>query len=40
MSSNVYNNFFFRYFINLNTEEAVLNIIAHASGFTESIFMW
>ena len=32
--------FFFRYFINLNTGEAVLNIIVHASGFTKFIFMW
>ena len=32
--------FFFRYFINLNTGEAVLNIIAHASSFTKFIFMW
>ena len=32
-------NFLFRYFINLNTGEAVLNIIAQASGFTKLIFM-
>ena len=30
--------FLFRYFINLNTGEAVLNIIAQASGFTKLIF--
>ena len=32
-------NFLFRYFINLNTGEAVLNIIAQASGFMKFIFM-
>ena len=31
--------FIFRYFINLNTGEAVLNIIAQASGFTKLICM-
>ena len=31
--------FLFRYFINLNNGEAVLNIIAQASGFTKLIFM-
>ena len=31
--------FLFRYFINLNTGEVVLNIIVQASGFTKLIFM-
>ena len=31
--------FLFCYFINLNTGEAVLNIIAQASGLTKLIFM-
>ena len=31
--------FSFHYFINLNTDEAVLNIIAQASGFTKLIFI-
>ena len=31
--------FLFRYFINLNTDEVVLNIIAQASGFTKLSFM-
>ena len=40
MSSNVYMFIFlFRCFINLFTDEAVLNIIVQASGFTKFIFM-
>ena len=31
--------FYFVYFINLNTSEAVLNIITQASDFTKFIFM-
>ena len=37
--SKIYKNFIFRYFINLNTGEAVLYIIAHASGFMKFIVM-
>ena len=42
MSSNVYKIFFFflfRCFINLFTDEVVLNIIAPASGYTKLIFL-